>query len=362
MSSYSPGTGLGTPPWFPKKQWGTKKCCRLVAMLCNNYKTRRVQGSENSQGMWTVKSPALRKRPGGGGSNCKIIGKGQAFNKTVLAGTFYSHSWKTKTAHTCFLIWYLITDRKMKSTRYIPFYPPQWSSSKSLQIVDAGEGLQKREASSASAGDGNCYRHWGAQNGGSLKSWRCKYPVTQQSHTRATTGSNCNWRRHVNPSLHCSTILKPNLEAARKFLERWKGKVAVVHISKGMFLSHRTEGNNAICSNKDGPSHDHSRWIKSDRRGQMPYSITDRWNLKSARKELISKKEIDSQTLKCHLGLQKGSHHEEELDQEAEINMYTLYQKPRASTRTYYIAEGTWLNTMLLSCLVVSNSLWPHGL
>ena len=121
-----------TPPWFPKKQWGTKKCCRLVAMLCNNYKTRRVQGSENSQGMWTVKSPALRKRPGGGGSNCKIIGKGQAFNKTVLAGTFYSHSWKTKTAHTCFLIWYLITDRKMKSTRYIPFYPPQWSSSKSL--------------------------------------------------------------------------------------------------------------------------------------------------------------------------------------------------------------------------------------
>ena len=74
------------------QETGTKKCCRLVAMLCNNYKTRRVQGSENSQGMWTVKSPALRKRPGGGGSNCKIIGKGQAFNKTVLAGTFYSHS------------------------------------------------------------------------------------------------------------------------------------------------------------------------------------------------------------------------------------------------------------------------------
>jgi hypothetical protein len=48
--------------------------------------------------------------------------------------------------------------------------------------------------------------------------------------------------------------------------------------------------------------------------------------------------------LTSHLGLQKGSHHEEELDQEAEINIYTLYQKPRASTRTYYIAEGPLFN------------------
>ena len=55
----------------------------------------------------------------------------------------------------------------------------------------------------------------------------------------------------------------------------------------------------------------------------MLYSITDRWNLKSARKELISKKEIDSQTLKCHLGLQKGSH-QEKLDQEAGINIHIL--------------------------------------
>ena len=31
-------------------------------------------------------------------------------------------------------------------------------------------GPQKREPSSASAGNGNCYRHRGAQNGGSLKS------------------------------------------------------------------------------------------------------------------------------------------------------------------------------------------------
>ena len=250
----------------------------------------------------------------------------------------------------------------MKSTRYIPFYPPQWLSSKSLQTVSVGEDLQKREPSSASAGNGNCYSLWGAQNGCSLKSWRCRYPVTQQSHTRATSRSICDWRRHMDPNLHWGTILKPTLEATRKFLVRWKGKVDVVHISKGMLLSHQIEGNNVICSNKDGPRHDHSKWIKSDRGRQISSSITDRRNLKSAGKELISKKEVDSQTLKSHLRLQKGSHHEEELDEEAEINIYTLYQKPRASIRTYCIAEGTRLNTMLLRCLVVSNSLWPHGL
>ena len=40
------------------------------------------------------------------------------------------------------------------------------------------------------------WRHCGAQHGGSLKPWRCRYPVTQQSHTRVTPKLDYCWRRH----------------------------------------------------------------------------------------------------------------------------------------------------------------------
>ena len=39
----------------------------------------------------------------------------------------------------------------------------------------------------------------------------------------------------------------------------------VVHIPNGMFLSHKKEGNNAICSNMDGPRDCHTESSKSDK-------------------------------------------------------------------------------------------------
>ena len=72
-----------TPLWFPKKQWGTKKCCRLVAMLCNNYKTRRVRGS------WKLPRPV----------DCKIScpqemswGRGQELQKNWRRSGFQEDS------------------------------------------------------------------------------------------------------------------------------------------------------------------------------------------------------------------------------------------------------------------------------
>ena len=145
-------------------------------------------------------TPALKKQFWG--ENRIRIWKQAGLQKAVSSGTFYTHSSKTNNAHTKFFILYIIRERKMKSTmRHMPFHPSQWPSSKSLQTVRDGEGLQKRESSPSSAGNGSYCRHCGAQHGSSLKPWRRRYPMTQDSHTRATSRSDYCWRRHMYPDL-----------------------------------------------------------------------------------------------------------------------------------------------------------------
>ena len=70
----------------------------------------------------------------------------------------------------------------------------------------------------------------------------------------------------------------------------------MVHIYNGIFLSHKKEWNNAICSNMDGPRDCHTEWNKSEREQQIPYDITYMWNLKYDRNELTYETETDLQT------------------------------------------------------------------
>ena len=70
----------------------------------------------------------------------------------------------------------------------------------------------------------------------------------------------------------------------------------MVHIYKGILLSHKKEWNNAMCSNMDGPKDYYTKWSKSDKERQISYNITYMWNLKNDTNELIYKTEIDSQT------------------------------------------------------------------
>ena len=63
-------------------------------------------------------------------------------------------------------------------------------------------------------------------------------------------------------------------------INRGMDKEYVVHTYNGILLRHKQEGNNAICSNIDGPRDYHTRWIKSDRERQISYDITYMWNLK----------------------------------------------------------------------------------
>ena len=57
-------------------------------------------------------------------------------------------------------------------------------------------------------------------------------------------------------------------------------KEDVVHIYKGMLLSHKKERNNAISSNKDGPRDYQTQWSESERERQITYDITYTWHLK----------------------------------------------------------------------------------
>ena len=64
----------------------------------------------------------------------------------------------------------------------------------------------------------------------------------------------------------------------------------------GILLSHKKEWNNAICSNMVATRDYHTKWNKSERERQISKDVTYMWDLKYDTKELIYKKEIDSQT------------------------------------------------------------------
>ena len=83
----------------------------------------------------------------------------------------------------------------------------EWQSSKSLQTINAGEGVEKREPSYTVDGNVNWYSHYGRQYGDSLKKLGIKpsydpvilllglYPEETKTE-----------KRHMYPNVHCSTI------------------------------------------------------------------------------------------------------------------------------------------------------------
>ena len=48
----------------------------------------------------------------------------------------------------------------------------EWLRSKSLQAINAGEGVEKREPSYTVGANANSYSHYGEQCGDSLKNWK----------------------------------------------------------------------------------------------------------------------------------------------------------------------------------------------
>ena len=63
----------------------------------------------------------------------------------------------------------IIREMQIKTTWCITSHRSEWPSSKSLQTINAGEGVEKREPSCTTGGDANWYSHYGRWYGDSLK-------------------------------------------------------------------------------------------------------------------------------------------------------------------------------------------------
>ena len=85
------------------------------------------------------------------------------------------------------------------------------------------------------------------------------------------------------------------MEATKMSIEQWMDKEKVAHVHNGIFVQAWEEWNNANCSNIDEPSCNHTKWSKSERKRQILYDTTYRWNLKINTSEPIDKRETESQ-------------------------------------------------------------------
>ena len=54
----------------------------------------------------------------------------------------------------------------------VPFRQSEWLRSKSLQAINAGEGVEKRELSYIVGRNANWYSHYGEQCGVSIENWK----------------------------------------------------------------------------------------------------------------------------------------------------------------------------------------------
>ena len=63
----------------------------------------------------------------------------------------------------------IIREMKSKLQWEITSYQSEWPSTKNLQTINAGEGIEKREPSCTAGGNVNWYSHYGEQCGNFLK-------------------------------------------------------------------------------------------------------------------------------------------------------------------------------------------------
>ena len=114
-----------------------------------------------------------------------------------------------------------------------------WLLSKSLQAINAGEGVEKREPSYTAGGNANQYSHHGEQYGDSIKNWKQNCHMTQQSHCWAYTLRKPDLKETRAP--HCSSqhcLHSQDMEATQMPISRRMDKEAMVYIHYEILLSH----------------------------------------------------------------------------------------------------------------------------
>ena len=100
----------------------------------------------------------------------------------------------------------IIREMQIQTQWDITSHQSKWPSSKSLQTINAREGVEEREPSCTAGGKVNWYSHYGRRHGDSLKT-RNKTTIWPSDPTsRHISWGNQNWKRHMYLIDHGSTI------------------------------------------------------------------------------------------------------------------------------------------------------------
>jgi len=89
-----------------------------------------------------------------------------------------------------------------------------------------------------------------------------------------------NSKIYMHPSVHCNTIYKSqDMYVTWMSINRGMDKEDVVHVYRGILLSHKKQQNRTICRHMGGPRNYHEEWSESERQKQIPYNTAFMWNL-----------------------------------------------------------------------------------
>ena len=158
----------------------------------------------------------------------------------------------------------IIREMQIKTT--VRYHLPwsEWPSWKSLQTINAGEGVEKKEPSL------HCW--WECKLVQPL--WRTVWRFLRKLKIELPydpaiplLGIHI-WRKtwYTHPNVHSSTVYnRQDVEATLMSISEGVDKEGVVPIYSGILLSHKKEWNNAICSNMDGPRDYHTKWSKPEK-------------------------------------------------------------------------------------------------
>ena len=114
-------------------------------------------------------------------------------------------------------------------------HPLEWLPSKSLQTINAGEGVGKRETSYTVGGNANQYSHYGEQCGDSLKKLEKGLPYDPAVPLLGIHTEETRIERDM-----CSTVYNnQGMEATQMPIGRRIDKEVLVHMHNGILLSYK---------------------------------------------------------------------------------------------------------------------------
>ena len=157
----------------------------------------------------------------------------------------------------------------------------EWSSSKYLQTINVGEGVEKREPSYTVGGNINWYSHYGRTVWRFLKKLKIELPYDPAIPLLGIYPEKTIIQKDT-----CTPMFTAALFTIARTWKQPKCPSTEERIKKmwhiytmEYYSAIKKEQNCAICRDVDRPRDCHTEWSKSEREKQISYNIAYMWNL-----------------------------------------------------------------------------------